>query len=275
PAARSRFFGVVDGHGAAQNVQDADVLPAEVAHFGGHGLLGGIVFEGFEDIGVGRAVAAEDFAENGQETFQVGEVKCSPERILGFAEFQGQDLSAGFGDAQHIAQALVEVGEIAQAVTYGQEVEGVCGKRNLLGVTTKKFDFEVQVLDTFCAGTEAISLLFGDFEHGRAEVEADDVHALPRQGEGDVAGAAAKVEGALAGARSSEAEQTAFPGAMQAEALDIVNQVITAGDGGEEFTDLGGALFTGFVKMAGHRGFSNIASQWPKMSTRSDKNSLL
>ena len=39
----------------------------------------------------------------------------------------------------------------------------------------------------------------GDFEHFLAEVESGGFRAAPREGEGDVAGAAAQIEGAVAG----------------------------------------------------------------------------
>ena len=50
----------------------------------------------------------------------------------------------------------------------------------------------------------------------------------------------------------------AFPEPMQAEALEVVQQVVAAGDGGEEVVDLGGALFAGRIKDIAHAGILAI-----------------
>jgi hypothetical protein len=41
---------------------------------------------------------------------------------------------------------------------------------------------------------------------------------------------------------------------MQAEALEIVQQIIAAGDAGEKVADLGGPLFAGLIKDIAHAG---------------------
>ena len=92
----------------------------------------------------------------------------------------------------------------------------------------------------------------GNFEHLRAEIESGCFRAAPRQGEGDVAGAAAKIEGAAAWFRGGQFGDAAFPAAVQPEALKIVEQIITPRDGGEERVDLRGALFAGRIKFVAH-----------------------
>ena len=51
----------------------------------------------------------------------------------------------------------------------------------------------------------------------------------------------------------------AFPEPVQAEALQVVQQVVAPRDGGEEVVDLGGALFAGGVKGVAHAG---SLAQW-------------
>ena len=93
---------------------------------------------------------------------------------------------------------------------------------------------------------------FGDFEHCRAEIESGDFRAAPREGEGDVAGAAAQIQRALAGLNGGEFDDAAFPAPVQAEALQVVEQIVTPRDGGEKVVDLRGALFAGSVKDVAH-----------------------
>jgi hypothetical protein len=45
---------------------------------------------------------------------------------------------------------------------------------------------------------------------------------------------------------------------MQAETLDVIDEIVTAGDGGEQLADSDSALFPGLVKFIGHRGFRGI-----------------
>jgi hypothetical protein len=86
----------------------------------------------------------------------------------------------------------------------------------------------------------------------RAEIQTDDVRALVRQGEGDVAGAATEIEDAGAGLNLGEADDLAFPTAMQAEALEIIDQIVASGNGGKQIVHLGGPLFAGLVKCIAH-----------------------
>ena len=92
----------------------------------------------------------------------------------------------------------------------------------------------------------------GNFEHFWAEVESGGFRAAPGEGEGDVAGAAAQIEGAGAGGGGGEGGHAAFPAAVQAEALEVVEQIVAPRDGGEEVVDLRGARFAGGVKDVAH-----------------------
>ena len=92
----------------------------------------------------------------------------------------------------------------------------------------------------------------GDFEHLRAEVEAGGFRAAPREGERDVAGAAAEVERMVGRFDLRQFHDAAFPKPVQAEALEVVQKIVAAGDAGEEVVDLRGALVAGRVIGVAH-----------------------
>ena len=72
------------------------------------------------------------------------------------------------------------------------------------------------------------------------------------ESKGDITSAAAKVEGVLTRTNLSKLKQAVFPAAMQSEALQVVDEIVTPGDGGEEVVDLGGALFAGRIEDVAH-----------------------
>ena len=92
----------------------------------------------------------------------------------------------------------------------------------------------------------------GDFEHLGAEIEAGGGRAAAREGERDVAGAAAEVECAVVGLNLRQLDDAVFPEPVQAEALQVVQKIVAAGDAGEEVVDFRGALFTGRVIGVAH-----------------------
>ncbi|MEI9865128.1 MAG: hypothetical protein WDN00_11380 [Limisphaerales bacterium] len=69
----------------------------------------------------------------------------------------------------------------------------------------------------------------------------------------DVAGAATQIHRAIAGLDLRQADDAAFPKPVQAETLQVIDQVISSRDGGEKIVDLGGALFTGVIEGVAHR----------------------
>ena len=89
--------------------------------------------------------------------------------------------------------------------------------------------------------------LRGDFEHLRAEIEAGGFRAALREGERDVASAAAEIERAVAGRGGGKFHHATLPAPVQAEALEVVQKIIASGDAGEEVVDLRGALVAGRV----------------------------
>ena len=56
----------------------------------------------------------------------------------------------------------------------------------------------------------------------------------------------------MAGSNGGEFDDAPFPAPVQAEALQVVQQIVTPRDGGEQVVDLGCALFAGGVENVAH-----------------------
>ena len=201
---------------------DGDFFAAEFMHYFFYAVLGGIVFEGFVNVRVGRSVAANEAAEPRDDPFQVTKINPSPRREGGFAKIEHEHFAAGLGEAMHFAQAVFKTGEVTQAEGDCNAIKMVIGQAGFQRVAFAKGDGEVAIA--------AISLV----EHRFAEIEAGDVRAVPRQREGDVAGAAAKVERALARTRIGKGNETLFPAAMEPKTLKIIDEIVARGNGVKE-----------------------------------------
>jgi hypothetical protein len=70
--------------------------------------------------------------------------------------------------------------------------------------------------------------------------------------EGNVARAAAQIERAVTGRNPGQFRDTTFPISVQSETLEVVDEVVTAGDARKEIVDLRGARFAGRVKNIAH-----------------------
>jgi len=236
-------FPIIDGHRAAEQVDDADVGQFELAHLFRHGQLRGIMFEGFQNVGVGRGVAAKQPTHQRHGHLQVREIQAAPEGVRRLAKIQHDEPRAGLGDPEHFVQAAFPAREVPQSVADGDNVEGIVGKRKLLRVALD--EFQIRDLRFQMA-------LRGDFEHLGAEIKAGGFRAALRKGKRDVAGAAAEVERAVAGLDLRQLDDAAFPEPVQAEALQVVQKIVAAGDAGEEVVDFRGALFAGRVIGVAH-----------------------
>ena len=93
---------------------------------------------------------------------------------------------------------------------------------------------------------------FRNFEHLRAEIEAGGFRAVLREREREVAGAAAQIQRAISILNFGEFNDTTLPKPVQAEALQVVDQIVSPRDGRKKIIDLGGALFAGVIKSVAH-----------------------
>ena len=94
--------------------------------------------------------------------------------------------------------------------------------------------------------------LRGYGEHLGAEIQAGRLRAALGEGERNIASAAAQIERTGVGRSLRECHHAAFPTPVQAEALEVVQEIVTAGDAGEEVIDLRRALVTGRIKFIAH-----------------------
>ena len=153
-----------------------------------------------------------------------------------------------------LAQGRVLVGDVAQAEGHGHQVEAGIRERQLLGVA----------LHVFQAGHQAAvgHPVAADREHAGVDVAQHDAPVLanPRleQG-GDVAGASRQVQHPVARLDLAGGHEIALPGPMDAQAHQVVHQVVLAGDRGEHLAhqlllvrgrdvaeaEVGGARFVG------------------------------
>ena len=99
-------------------------------------------------------------------------------------------------------------------------------------------------------------------EHLFAEIQGCHARAAPGERQREVAGATAQIERAIPGLNGGEFDDAAFPAPVQAEALQVVEQIVTPRDGGKEVIDLRGALFA--------RGAEDVAHA-AKFNTRTDE----
>ena len=219
-----------------------DVFAAKFAHRFFHTILGGVIFEGLVDVGVGWRITANKTAEPWDNPLQVLKINPSPRREAGFAEIEHEHFAAGLGEAMHFAQAVFKTGEIAQTKGNGDTIKMIIGQAGFQRVAFAKGDGEIAIAAD------------GLVEHRFAEIEADYVRAIPREGESDVAGAAAKIESALVGAGISKGNEAFFPVPMEAEALQIVDEIVAGGNGVKEVAHtLGACCIIGKITL-GHRG---------------------
>lgn len=206
----------MDAHDAAEKIVEFDGFATEFAKERGDAGLGGVMAEGIEDVTVGRGVAAKEQAEDWNNEAQVGEIECAPDRVRRFAEVENKQRAAGLQDAKKFGNAFSEIGEIPKAVTDGNDPKVAFRKGQIEGI-------RLEVGDAGLA-------LTSDTQHARTEIRSDDLRTRGGERFGEVAGAAANIESAVAGLDGGELEQAAFPIAVQAKALKVVDQIVTARD---------------------------------------------
>jgi len=147
----------------------------------------------------------------------------------------------------HFAETGVEVGEITEAVGNGDGVEVVVGLGRIECVALDVLDF-------------GRALVTGYLKHGFAEVDGSDLCATGGKAAGDIAGAAAEVEGALTGLDVGQLDEAAFPAVVESEALEVVDAVVMGGDGVEKLADFAGAGFVFGEVTPGHFGEGSMGS---------------
>ena len=94
------------------------------------------------EIGVSCLVAADESSDKGQEMVEIEAIEGPNDGIGGIGELKDSELSTRPQNAVHLAQACIEVTEIAAAISAGDTIERGIGKRHSLGIAIDKFDGE-------------------------------------------------------------------------------------------------------------------------------------
>ena len=94
----------LDGYG---NLCDADLNNDDIVNFGD--LLGWILFQGFQNIGIRPGIPTKQLAKNGHATAQVTEINTAPNRVGRFTKIKHQDSPSRPAHAPHLLQALLPI----------------------------------------------------------------------------------------------------------------------------------------------------------------------
>jgi len=70
----------------------------------------------------------------------------------------------------------------------------------------------------------------GYLQHFLVKIQPDSPGAMAREGKSEVAGPATDIESGISGLNVSQADHFAFPIAMQAETLQVIDQIIALRD---------------------------------------------
>src|SRR5215471_8112216 len=92
----------------------------------------------------------------------------------------------------------------------------------------------------------------GHCQHRLTEIQPDGVSPTACQPPSDVTRPAADVEGLVTWTDRSELYQAVFPPPVQAKALQIVNEIVTGGDGRKQFVNPGSAMVASIKVWVAH-----------------------
>ena len=188
-----------------------------------HGLfdaaLGRVVHEALQDVGVGGGIATKDATKNGHHPSKVGEVKSPPQAVVRLAEVEDQKGSARFENAVEFLESGAEIRDVSEPIAHRDQIEGVFRKGNFEGVGLDEFDLFV-----------SFGSASGFCEHAGREVDPLHLGSLAGQVERDISRAAADIQSVVARLGCGHVDEFAFPQTVQAEALQVVDQVVLGSD---------------------------------------------
>ena len=202
--------------------------------------------DGVGQIGVRGAVSGEPAADPRKDAAEIPAIQIAEQVVGWFGEVEDGQRAAGFEDAMDFAQAGVVVGEIAEAESGGDEVEGFIGEGEAQGVGFDEWESRRRGQAGMAAADDALGA--GAGEHGVGEIGANDPRGAGfAEGESEIAGAAAEIEDERVGALQDETEESCGAGAPEAVEIDrkdVVERVVGGRDAGKHFADfLGGVGF--------------------------------
>ena len=142
----------------------------------------------------------------------------------------------------------MNVSEVAESVADRDRIERIVGEREAERVTSNQLHWAG--LSGGGVGNPAEAFR-GDLEHRPAEIEPDDARPSARQRPSHIPRSATEVKRASARRTGNKPGETALPASVETETLDVVDQVVPAGDAGEERVDLGPPI-AWLVELVGH-----------------------
>ena len=182
---------------------DDDVFAAKFVHHFFHAILGGIIFEGLVDVGIGWRITANKTTEPWNNPLQVPKINPSPRREAGLTKIEHKHFATGLGEAIHFAQAVFKTGEVAQTESDCNAIKMIIGQPGIQRITFAEGDGEIAI---------AADCLI---EHGLAEIKGDHVRSAISKGEGNITRATAEVQHTLAGSGVRKGYEAIFPVSMQ------------------------------------------------------------
>lgn len=103
---------VIDAHDTEEQIHDPNVAKTEFLHFCRHAALSRIMLQGFQDVSVGRGVAAKEPAEHRNKQAKIREVTPAQESIIRFSKLQNNETSTRLRHTKHFTQTLLPAGQI-------------------------------------------------------------------------------------------------------------------------------------------------------------------
>jgi hypothetical protein len=241
------FFGEVQGDGVEGPGLELDGGVADRRHERGEIAGTEEAGDGCGEIFVGGGIAGEQATDTREDFGEIPAVCVAKKTVGRLSELEDGDGGAGFEDAMNFAEASLVVGEVAEAESGGDGVEGVAGEGEAEGVGFKERD-----RSDFGGGGLVSRFFFGADEHGMSEIGAQDAGwGVASEREGEVASATAEVEDESVGPiedGAKAASDACAPESVELHGEDVVEQVVARGDLREHFADFAAGL--GFVRGA-------------------------
>ena len=239
----SLHFTLIEDDDSAGQEPPFYIRQARFAHPGADLLGPGEGLNGVGKVAVGGGTA-EQAPNGGKKDMEIESVERLHPPGARKAEFENDDLAAGADDASHLAKSFERVGEISESEGDGGEVEGGVGEGEALGVGFGEEEGARAVLD-FLGGLakHRMRKIDGANDGLRRETTAE--------GQSEVSGARANVENPadldLGGAERG-ADGGAAPEAVDGKAEEVVENIVSGGDGGKhaaDFARMGGKGIAG------------------------------
>src|SRR6266540_35642 len=218
---------MVDGADPARAHLVADVPEPRGAQPFGERLRRGERGHRLWQVRVGFSMFGHRAADGGEHPTEIEEVQRAQRREAGGRELEHHETGARLQDAVRLAQPLIQIGEIADAEADGGPVEGRVRERQVQGVGGDG------------RGARGRSLAAAPREPRHDEVRPDDappeaLGAGERGRQVQRAGTEVEVDAVGSGLPAEPRDGGAAPGAVHVQAQQVVQEVVTRRDGGEQ-----------------------------------------